>query len=112
MRVRRVEPEGVVPDKVGLGRWLPTQPDLVKNDPFWLDPKDPHRSAYARQGMLEPTVANYPCFNPGYAEANAQQIWGTAEADVIREGMTPQAAAEKALKRIGAVLAKYPIAAS
>jgi multiple sugar transport system substrate-binding protein len=95
--------------KVGLGRWLPTMPDLVRNDPFWLDPKDPHRSAYARQGMLDPTVANYPIFNPGYSEANAQQIWGTAEADVIREGMTPQAAAEKALSRIGAVLAKYPI---
>ena len=95
--------------KAGLGRWLPTMPDLVRTDPFWLDPKDPHRSAYARQGMLEPTVANYPCFNPGYAEANAQQIWGTAEADVIREGMTPQAAAEKALARIGAILAKYPI---
>ena len=42
--------------------------------------------------------------------ADAQQIWGTAEADVIREGMTPQAAAEKALKRIGEILAKYPIA--
>jgi multiple sugar transport system substrate-binding protein len=95
--------------KAGLGRWLPTQPDLVKNDPFWLDPADSHRAAYARQGMLDPTVANYPCFNPGYAEANAQQIWGTAEADVIREGMTPEAAADKALKRIGAILAKYPI---
>jgi multiple sugar transport system substrate-binding protein len=96
--------------KAGLGRWLPTMPELVKNDPFWLDPSDPHRSTYARQGMLDPTVANYPAFNPGYAEANAQQVWGTAEADVIREGMTPQAAAEKALNRIGAILAKYPIA--
>jgi multiple sugar transport system substrate-binding protein len=98
--------------KSGLGRWLPTMPDIVKNDPFWLDPKDPHRLAYVRQGMLGPTVPNYPGFNPGYAEANAQQIWGIAEADVIREGMTPQAAAEKALKRIGAILAKYPIAQS
>jgi hypothetical protein len=62
--------------------------------------------------MLDPTVANYPAFNPGYAEANGQQIWGTAEADVIREGMTPQAAAEKALTRIGKVLDKYPIAAT
>jgi hypothetical protein len=51
-------------------------------------------------------------FNPGYAEANAQQIWGSAAADVIREGMTPQAAAEKALTRIGQILAKYPIAQS
>jgi multiple sugar transport system substrate-binding protein len=98
--------------KAGLGRQLPPMPELVKNDPFWLDPKDPHRSAYARQGMLDPTVAVYPVFNPGYAEADSQQIWGTAEADVIRDGMTVQAAAEKALKRIGEILAKYPIAQS
>jgi multiple sugar transport system substrate-binding protein len=98
--------------KAGLGRWLPTMPDLVNSDPFWLDPKDPHRAAYTREGMLSPTVPNYPVFNPGYAEVNAQQIWGTAAADIIREGMTPQAAAEKALKRIGEILAKYPIAQS
>jgi multiple sugar transport system substrate-binding protein len=98
--------------KNGLGRYLPAMPELVKNDPFWLDPKDPHVSTYAREGVLEPTVPGYPVFNPGYAEANAQQIWGTAEADVIREGMTPQAAADKALKRIGAILDKYPVVGS
>ena len=95
--------------KSGLGRWLPPMPDLVRNDPFWLDPKDPHRSAYTREGLLGPTVPNHPVYNPGYAEANSQQIWGTAAAEVIRDGMTPQAAAEKALKQIGDVLAKYPI---
>ena len=98
--------------KEGLGRFLPAMPDLAKTDPFWLDPKDPHRSAYTRAALLGPTVPNHPVYNPGYAEANAQQVWGVAAADVIREGMTPQAAAEKALKRIGEILAKYPIAAS
>jgi multiple sugar transport system substrate-binding protein len=98
--------------KTGLGRWLPAMPELVNSDPFWLDPKDPHRVAYTREGVLDPTVPGYPVFNPGYAEANAQQIWGTAEADIIREGMTPQAAAEKALNRIGQILGKYPIAQS
>jgi multiple sugar transport system substrate-binding protein len=98
--------------KQGLGRLLPAMPDLVKNDPFWLDPKDPHRAAYARQGLLEPTVPYHSAFNPGFAEVIAQQVYGVAEADVIREGMTPQAAAEKALDRIGTILAKYPIAES
>jgi multiple sugar transport system substrate-binding protein len=98
--------------KSGLGRFLPPMPELVKKDPFWLDPADPHRVAYTSEGLLQPTVPMYPVFNPGYAEANAQQIWGAAEADVIREGMTPEAAAEKALRRIGAILAKYPIAES
>jgi multiple sugar transport system substrate-binding protein len=98
--------------KQGLGRLLPAMPDLIKNDPFWLDPKDPHRAAYTRQGLLEPTVPYHSAFNPGFAEVAAQQVWGGAEADIIREGMTPQAAAEKALKRIGEILAKYPIAES
>jgi ABC-type glycerol-3-phosphate transport system substrate-binding protein len=62
--------------------------------------------------MIDPTVPNYPCFNPGYAEANAQQVWGIAVADVVREGMTAQAAADKALKRIGTILARYPVARS
>ena len=95
--------------KGGLGRWLPAMPELAKSDPFWLDPKDPHVVAYTRQGVFGPTVPQYPAFNAGYAEAEAQQLWGVAAADVIREGMTPQAAAEKALKRIGDILAKYPI---
>jgi multiple sugar transport system substrate-binding protein len=96
--------------KMGLGRWLPPMPELVKTDPFWLDPKDPHRSAYVREGVLGETVPNYPVFNPGYAEANAQQIWGSAIADIVRDGKPPQAAAEHALSQIGAILAKYPIA--
>jgi multiple sugar transport system substrate-binding protein len=98
--------------KAGLGRALPAMPNMVKNDPFWLDPNDQHRATYAKQGMLDPTVPVYPIFNPGYAEADSQQIWGTAVADVIREGMTPQAAAHKALARIGEILARYPVAQS
>jgi multiple sugar transport system substrate-binding protein len=97
--------------KTGLGRWLPPMPHLVKEDPFWLK-EDPHRTAYATEGMIDPTVPNYPCFNPGYAEANAQQVWGIAVADIVKDGMTVQAAADKALKRIGTILAKYPVARS
>jgi hypothetical protein len=49
------------------------------------------------------------CFNPGWSEANAAQTWGSAHASVIRDNVTPQAAAETALKQIGNILAKYPI---
>jgi multiple sugar transport system substrate-binding protein len=97
--------------KTGLGRWLPPMPHLVKEDPFWLK-EDPHRTAYATEGMIDPTVPNYPCFNPGYAEVNAQQVWGIAVADIVKDGMTVQAAADKALKRIGTIIAKYPVTRS
>ncbi len=98
--------------KEGLGRWLPAFPSLVKSDPFWLDPSDPHRPNYVREGLLEETLVNYPVFNPGWSEVNATQVWGSAEADVIRNGLTPEQAADKALKKIETILAKYPIVQS
>jgi multiple sugar transport system substrate-binding protein len=96
--------------KAGLARWLPAYPSVVKDDPWWTDPKDPHRLAYVTQGVLGKTVPRHYAYNPGVAEANAAQIWGTAHASVIRDNVSPEAAAETALKHIGAILAKYPIA--
>jgi multiple sugar transport system substrate-binding protein len=96
--------------KAGLGRWLPAIPDIVKNDPWWTDPKDPHRLAYVTQGVLGNTVPYHYVYNPGWAEANAGQIWGSAHASVIHDNVSPQAAADAALKRIGEILAKYPVA--
>jgi len=98
--------------KAGLARWLPAIPDVVKNDPWWTDPKDPHRLAYVQQGVLGETVPYHYAFNPGWSEANAAQVWGSAHASVIRDNVSPEAAADAALKRIGDILAKYPIAQS
>ncbi|HXT82718.1 MAG TPA: ABC transporter substrate-binding protein [Acetobacteraceae bacterium] len=95
--------------KGGLGRSLPAMPELAKSDPFWLDPTDPHRPVYTREGLFSPTIPGYPAFNPGYAEVEAQQIWGAAAAEIMREGATPQQALDKAFKRIATILAKYPI---
>jgi multiple sugar transport system substrate-binding protein len=97
--------------KEGLGRWLPTMPSIVKNDQFWTN-GDPQVKAYVTEGLLSDTVANYPVFNPGWAECNAQQIWGSAEADVIRNGADPKTATETAFKKIETILAKYPIVQS
>ena len=95
--------------KAGLGRWLPAIPSIVKNDPWWTDPKDPHRLAYVTQGILKETVPHFYAYNPGISEVNAAQIWGTAHASVIQGGATPEAAADTALKHIANILAKYPI---
>jgi multiple sugar transport system substrate-binding protein len=96
--------------KSGLGRWLPTIPGIIKSDPFWLDPKDPHVKVYTEEGLVNPTIPPYAVFNPGYAVANAQQTWGVAIADIIQHGVAPKEAAEAAIKKIEAILAKYPIA--
>ena len=49
--------------------------------------------------------------HPGSAEATAQQVWA-AEADIIRNGLTPPAPAEDAFKKIEAIVAKFPIVQS
>jgi multiple sugar transport system substrate-binding protein len=96
--------------KVGLARSIPAMPSIVKRDPWWLDPKDPHRVAYVRQGLLGPTVPNFWVFNPAWAEVQTQHVWGRAWADIMTGGLTPQAAADKAFKWTEAIFAKYPIA--
>jgi multiple sugar transport system substrate-binding protein len=98
--------------KVGLARSIPAMPSVVKNDPWWLDPKDPHRVAYVRQGLLGPTVPNFWVFNPAWAEVQTQHVWGRAWADVMTGGKTPEEAADQASKWSEAIFAKYPIAQS
>jgi multiple sugar transport system substrate-binding protein len=93
--------------KAGLGRWVPAIPRIVKDDPWWLDPSDPHRAPYVKEAELGPTIASYVGFNPAMGEVYAQQLWGGAHADVIKNGMTPSAAIDKALKRAEQIFAKF-----
>ena len=96
--------------KTGLGRNIPCMPAIVKSDPWWLDPKDPHRGPYVRQGLLGPTVSTFWTFNPAYAQVQNEHVWPTAWADIMQDGTAPEAAAEKAFKRVEAIFAQYPIA--
>ena len=85
--------------KAGLGRWVPVMPQVVKDDPWWVDPSDPHRAPYVQEAVLGPTISNFVGFNPAWGQVNAEQLWGQAHADVIKNGMTPQQAIDKAFKR-------------
>jgi len=96
--------------KVGLGRNLPPMPSIVKKDAWWF--ADPHRASYANQALLGPTAPNFWALNPAYAQVQNEHVWGAAWADIMQGGLTPQAAAEKAFKRVEEIFAKYPIAQS
>jgi multiple sugar transport system substrate-binding protein len=96
--------------KVGLGRNIPAMPSIVKNDPWWF--ADPHRDVYVKSALLGPTVPAFWAFNPGYAQLQNEHVWGAAWGDICNRGMTPQAAAEKAFKRVEEIFAKFPIAQS
>jgi multiple sugar transport system substrate-binding protein len=93
--------------KTGLGRNLPPMPSIAKNDPWWQ--ADPHRAAYTDQCLLGPTAAQFWAFNPAYAQVWTEHVWGVALADVMTRSVAPEQAAEKALQRIAAIFAKYPI---
>ncbi len=94
--------------KQAQARWLPVMPSIVKNDPYWLDPHDEHRVAAITQGVLGPTAVWPSVYNPGWGEVDNEHLWGVAEADVIN-GMKPEDAVAKGLKRMQAIFAKYPI---
>ncbi len=97
-------------NKGGLGRWLPPFPEVVKNDPFWVDPKvDPHRPPYVKEGLFDPTVPYYFAYNPAYAEVMTEHTWNVAWADIVNNGMKSDAAVDKALARLEKIFAKYPI---
>jgi multiple sugar transport system substrate-binding protein len=96
--------------KVGLGRNIPAMPAVVKADPWWL--ADPHRKAYTEQTVFGPTVPAYWAYNPAYAEVQNTHVWSAAWADIMRNGIRPEAAATKAFIQIEAIFAKYPIAQS
>jgi ABC-type glycerol-3-phosphate transport system substrate-binding protein len=88
-------------------------PTIVKNDPsFWLDPKNEPLSAYTQQGVLGPTIAPYEVFNPAQAQVNTEHTFMAAMFDVMNHGMTPEAAVDKAIRRVEAIFSKYPIVQS
>jgi multiple sugar transport system substrate-binding protein len=97
--------------KGGLGRWALPLPEIAKSDPFWFK-EDPHRTAYATETLIDPTLPLYEAFNPAMAAVNAEHVFSIAMLDVMNNGMTPEAAIDKAFKRADQIFAKYPIAQS
>jgi multiple sugar transport system substrate-binding protein len=94
--------------KESKGRWLPVMPSIVKNDPYWLDPSDPHRSVSVRQGVVGPTLTWPYVFNPAYAQVQAEHVFAVASNDVIN-GMPLDKAVDKAFARVEAIFSQYQI---
>jgi hypothetical protein len=55
------------------------------------------------------TFPAYVGFNPAWGLVNAEQLWGVAHADVIKNGMTPTAAVDKAFRRAEVLFARYSL---
>jgi multiple sugar transport system substrate-binding protein len=61
---------------------------------------------------LGPTIPSYTAFNPAWSQVEAEQLWGQALADVIKNDLSPAAAVDKAFRRAEAIFARYPIVQS
>src|SRR5215471_7681133 len=96
--------------KTGLGRRGPAMPSIAKGDPWWLDPKDPHRVAHTQMALFGPAFPWYEAYSPAIAQVNAEHVFQNAWHDIITSGTKPEDAAAKALQRAETIFAKYPIA--
>jgi ABC-type glycerol-3-phosphate transport system substrate-binding protein len=59
------------------------------------------------EAVLGPTFPSYNGFNPAWGQVNAEQLWGVAHVDVIKNGMTPADAVDKAFKRVETIFARF-----
>ncbi|HET7413060.1 MAG TPA: ABC transporter substrate-binding protein [Pararhizobium sp.] len=95
--------------KAARGRWLPVMPELIKDDPFWTNPKDPHIPVAVKQEVTGPTEPWPMAYNPAYAQVNAEEVWGKAEGDVVNNGVSPEKAVDNAFAQIKKIFSQYQI---
>ncbi len=87
-------------------RFLPSMPRLL-DQPFWLDPSDPHHMAAAIQFLTRPRIYKYSVVSgdPRYLLVNQKRVWAQAVHRVAAEGISPEQAVDEAIARIKQILA-------
>jgi multiple sugar transport system substrate-binding protein len=86
-------------------RLLPPMRKLVEQ-PFWLDPSDPHRLRSAMQALTRSYQNAFRVRDDGWSSSRAyeENIWGIAVNRVAAEGITPEQAVDEAIARIKEIL--------
>jgi multiple sugar transport system substrate-binding protein len=89
-------------------RMLPPIPALLEQ-PFWLDPSDPHRMASAMQAKSRPLAQEDAVASADwrYIRIDQEQVWATAIHRVVTEGISPEQAVDEAIARIKQILSEY-----
>jgi multiple sugar transport system substrate-binding protein len=88
-------------------RFLPTISKLL-DQPFWLDPSDPHRMASVMQVASRPLAHNYDGASGDWRHGLVRQehIWQKAINRVAAEGISPEQAVDEAIARIKQILSE------
>jgi multiple sugar transport system substrate-binding protein len=94
--------------KAALGRWVPANAQVVKDDPFWLQNTDPHVIPYVKE-IMGPTIPFYEGYSPAWGQVSSEQLWGQAHADVIKNGVKVADAIDKAFKRAEKIFSNYTV---
>ena len=91
------------------GRFLPTMSKLLEQ-PFWLDPSDPHQMASVMQITSRSLAREYAYAaisgNLGHELVNQENVWGNAVHRVVTEGIAPEQAVDAAIARIKQILSE------
>lgn len=90
-------------------RYLPVMMWSIKNDPYWTDPKDPHRPLAVETGLIKPTIPYWMAYNPAYAQVVSEQLWMQAEANITQKGMSVEQATDEVAARMKVIFEKFQI---
>jgi multiple sugar transport system substrate-binding protein len=88
-------------------RYLPPMRKLVEQ-PFWLNPSDPHRMRAAMQTLTHSHLTNVGVRDNEWRSSRVYQdnVWGNAVHRVAAEGISPEQAVDEAIARIKQILAE------
>jgi len=88
-------------------RLLSPMPKLLEQ-PFWLDPSDPHRMAAVMQFVTRPRTYDYSVASgdPRHSIVMGEHVWAKAVHRVAADGLTPAQAVDEAIARIKQILAE------
>jgi multiple sugar transport system substrate-binding protein len=98
-----------------LAHWLTFSGDQMMppmrkllEQPFWLDPTDPHRMRAAIQLMTQPHLIDLEVRDKAWRSGPiwGENVWGNAVHRVVADGVTPEQAVDEAIARIKQILSE------
>jgi multiple sugar transport system substrate-binding protein len=86
-------------------RILPSISKLL-DQPFWLDPSDPHRMAEVMQVASRPLGHDYAAASGdlGHDQSYTERVWAKAIHRIVTENISPEQAVDQAIARVKQIL--------
>ena len=78
------------------------------DQPFWLDPSDPHRMRAAIQILTQPHSMDLDVRDQEWRSGPIwdENVWGNAVHRVVADGISPEQAVDEAIARIKQILSE------